>query len=315
MADQELTEGTEAGAAVPDEPPTASDDMAVEAADAGRDEDEVDAEGAEAAESGEQLPVPGEGPPTPATLVVAVAVGFALMDRAIEAQRSVFRGIGAMADGLKRSLLAIERRAGIEDRAAVPPGLQEMAEAGRASARQIARDVESITDRVVRGVIGFALDRVDIDEIVARVDMDKILARVDTVALANDVVDRMDLKAVAERVIDELDLVAIAGDVIDGMDLAAVAQRVMRELDLPEIIRESSGTVTVEAVDAIRLGGVNADRALSRAIDRLLRRKAGRDLHLNGDANGSANPEAAPDATVTAEVPAPVVAGSDIDPA
>src|SRR5438034_123703 len=71
-------------------------------------------------------------------------------------------------------------------------------------------------------------------------------------------------------------LVALARNVLDGLDLAGVARGVIDELDLTELIRESTGTVTVEAVDALRLGGMSADRMVSRVVDRLLMRKGER---------------------------------------
>jgi hypothetical protein len=120
------------------------------------------------------------------------------------------------------------------------------------------------------------MDRIDVDAVVDRVDLDRILARVNV----DEIAARLDVDAVAsrldlERLIQRLDLTAIAQGVIDELDLAAIAQSVIDELELGEIIRESTGTVTVEAVDAIRVGGMNADRLVTRFVDRLLMRRNG----------------------------------------
>jgi hypothetical protein len=51
---------------------------------------------------------------------------------------------------------------------------------------------------------------------------------------------------------------------------------VIDELDLTEIARASTGTMATETVDSLRVQGMSADRAVSRLVDRLLRREAER---------------------------------------
>jgi hypothetical protein len=98
--------------------------------------------------------------------------------------------------------------------------------------------------------------KVDLDRIVDRLDMDRIAARIDLDAIAA----RIDVDAVVARV-----------------DLAGLTEQVMDEVDLGEIIRESSGTMATETVDALRVQGMRADRLLSRVVDRFLLRKDERD--------------------------------------
>jgi len=83
--------------------------------------------------------------------------------------------------------------------------------------------------------------------------VDAVLERVDL----NEILDRIDLNAVLDRI-----------------DLEAMLDRV----DFRQIVRESSSSVTSEAVDAVRVQGMNADRFVDRLVDRILLRKAGRDL-------------------------------------
>jgi hypothetical protein len=115
------------------------------------------------------------------------------------------------------------------------------------------------------------VERLDLNEIVDRVDIDRAVSRLDVDRL----VQRLDLTRIAQGVLDQLDLTAIARRVIDELDLTEIARRVIDELELTELIRESTTTVSVDTVDAIRVGGMNADRALARLVDRVLMRGNG----------------------------------------
>jgi hypothetical protein len=118
------------------------------------------------------------------------------------------------------------------------------------------------------------MERVDIDAVVAKVDMDAIIDRVDvqrvigTVDL-NEVVDGVDI----ERIVERVDIISI----VDRLDLAAIAQEVIDDVDLPAIVRESSGAMASESVQTVRVQSMNADRLVSRIVDKVLRREA-RDL-------------------------------------
>ena len=117
-------------------------------------------------------------------------------------------------------------------------------------------------------------DDIDIDRILERVDLDVVIARVDVDAIA----ERLDVNRVADRldtgrVVARTDLVAI----VDRLDLATIAEEVIDEIDLPRLVRESSGIMANETVQTVRVQGMNADRLVSRVVDRVLRREA-RDL-------------------------------------
>lgn len=73
--------------------------------------------------------------------------------------------------------------------------------------------------------------------------------------LSDELVRRLDLDALVTR-----------------MDVAQLAQRVIAEVDLPEIIRESTGAVSSEAVREVRMRGIAGDDTVGRAVDRLLLR-------------------------------------------
>jgi len=118
-------------------------------------------------------------------------------------------------------------------------------------------DIDRILERVNLGAVA---ERIPMDEVVARIDVDDIVARVDL----ERVVERIDVDAVAAK----LDVEAV----VRRLDLAAIAREVVDELDLPEIIRGSMGSMTSETVGGIRVQSMNADRAVSSLVDRLLRR-------------------------------------------
>ncbi|MGH9252845.1 MAG: hypothetical protein ACRD0W_25525, partial [Acidimicrobiales bacterium] len=91
--------------------------------------------------------------------------------------------------------------------------------------------------------------------VMTRIDLNQIATGIDVDAIAR----RIDVDAVIARV----DLVGITDDILD-------------HIDLPEIIRESAGSMTTEAVHDVRMTGIGADEAVSRVVDRLLRRRGAR---------------------------------------
>jgi hypothetical protein len=114
---------------------------------------------------------------------------------------------------------------------------------------------------------------VDLDTIVDRLDLDAVVARVDL----NAIVERLDLDRIAGRI--DLDAIAAridVGAVVARVDLGGLTEQVMDEVDIGELIRESSGTMATETVDALRVQGMRADHLLSRVVDRILLRKGER---------------------------------------
>ena len=114
-------------------------------------------------------------------------------------------------------------------------------------------------------------ERVDVNAIVEDVDIERIIDRVDLDA----VVDRVDVGRVADRidvdrVIARTDLISI----VDRLDVAAIAQEVIEDVDLPRVIRESSGAMAGESVRTARIQGMHADLLVARIVDRVLRREA-----------------------------------------
>ncbi|MBO0876282.1 MAG: hypothetical protein J2P19_23125 [Pseudonocardia sp.] len=81
------------------------------------------------------------------------------------------------------------------------------------------------------------------------------------------------LAAVVRRVVNTLvETVDLTALVRENVDIVALAVDVVDAIDLPEIVRESTGTMASDAVQALRTGGMQADDAVSRLFDRLLPR-------------------------------------------
>jgi hypothetical protein len=136
-------------------------------------------------------------------------------------------------------------------------------------------DFDAIIDRLDIDAIAA---RLDLDAIAARLDVDAVVDRVDLRRLTNDVIEMVDVDAVAARL--DLDAVAARLDVdavVERVDLARITQQVLDEVDVGLIVRESSGAMAAETVDAVRIQGMRADRFLSRIVDRVLQRTDGRD--------------------------------------
>jgi hypothetical protein len=147
-------------------------------------------------------------------------------------------------------------------------------------------EVDRVVDRVdLERVVA----RIDLDEVAGRIDVDRIVERLDMHALVqrlpvDEVADRIDV----ERIVSRVDLDAVAGRIdveaiVRRLDLAAIARDVIEEIDLASIIRDAMGSMTTETVGGIRVQSMNADRAISRLVDRVLQRRGNRDDPSDAD--------------------------------
>jgi hypothetical protein len=124
-------------------------------------------------------------------------------------------------------------------------------------------DIDRILDRI--DLTELVLKRVELDTIADDLDVERILNRLD---LTGIVLTRVDLDRVAagldvDAVIDRVDIIAIAEDVVDG-------------IDLPRIIRESTGSVASESLRGVRTRSIEADQALGHFMERFRpRRRSG----------------------------------------
>ena len=109
--------------------------------------------------------------------------------------------------------------------------------------------VRELEPQIVRA----ALEPLDLTTLVAEsVDLDELAEKIDV-----------------DRVADRLDLDAI----IKKLDLPKLVEEVLAEIDVADLIRQSTGTLTGEAIDEVRYVSVDADRVVARLVDRVIRRR------------------------------------------
>ena len=193
----------------------------------------------------------------------AVFVGAGL-DLAFEASRGFLR----IAAGLERAIRPLTLVAMIPpvDRAA--RRLEEMAtrrnETWQEARTESSRAAELFADAVVPPLVDAVVDRLELTDLVLEhVDLERVIGEIEI----DGIVERVDLDAVAARI--------DAQKIVDRLDLVAIAEGVIEELDLPAIIRGSTETMAAETVDGIRVQGMHADRFVARVVDRTLHRRNG----------------------------------------
>ena len=119
-------------------------------------------------------------------------------------------------------------------------------------------DLDAVLDRVDVNAI---VDQLDVNAVAASLDLDAILDRVDI----NEIAGRLDVNAVAATI--DLDAV------VSRLDLVALAELVVEGIDLPGIIQSSTGSMASVAAREVRWQGIGADERVEHIVDRMLRRK------------------------------------------
>jgi hypothetical protein len=149
--------------------------------------------------------------------------------------------------------------------------------------------VEQTVNAAVTSSVNSALDRlvpVIADAIIERIDLtDLVLQQVDLDRIVNSALDGLDL---TKLVIDRVDIDAIVAQadieaVIDRVPIIPLANYVIDEIDLPQIIRMSTGGMASDAMNAVRVQGVGADRLVAGLADRVLLRRRTRKVEAPGD--------------------------------
>jgi hypothetical protein len=173
--------------------------------------------------------------------------------------------------------------------------LDELARRGREVRARALDEVMRLCLSLVPAVAEAVLDElavtqliqqhVDLDALVDGVDVDAVLNRLDVDA----VLDRLDLTQVVRR---RVDVDAVVADVdldavISRIDLVGLAEMVIDAIDLSGLIQQSTASVGTETVRGLRVSAIDADQAVSRLADRLLRRRR--------DVFGDRSPETAGD--------------------
>ena len=173
-----------------------------------------------------------------------------------------------------------------------------LADRGRQAMVGGGADLERVIAAVVPAVVSEVLDNLDLNAIVReRVDIDGIVATVDIAQIINRldidaIVAGVDIDAIAARIdldaiVSRLDIDAIVASVdlaaiVDRLNVVGIAEDVINEIDLPEIIRDSTGSMASQVVRDTRMQTIGADEAVSKLVDRMLRRRRERSTVVAG---------------------------------
>src|SRR5262249_47871255 len=184
----------------------------------------------------------------------AAVLALAVVGLAAEGTRRVVDAAAAAAAAAERGASAVMQHQPVPatvDR--VRGEINQWGERGREALHTTETTTMDFGLGVVAQIVPTVVARLDLPAIVEQIDIPAILDRIDLDAMVDRVdgegiAHRLDLTAIAQGVLDQLDLTAISQRVLDQLDLTAVSMRVIDELELGELIRESSSTVTVEAV-------------------------------------------------------------------
>jgi len=131
-------------------------------------------------------------------------------------------------------------------------------------------DVDAVLDHVD---VNRVLDRVDPDRLLDRVGVDRLLDRVGVDRLLDRVgVDRLMDRVDVERLLARVDLDAMMAQV----DLGPIVDRVLDDVDIGGIVRESTGSITTDAMDGARISAMRLDGFVARIVDRTLLRSGNR---------------------------------------
>ena len=138
--------------------------------------------------------------------------------------------------------------------------------------------VNETLDRVVPPVLAAVLDRLDLTRLVIeRVDLTRVVqATLDQMDLTQLVLERVDV----DRIVDKADLERI----IDRLPLVDLANYIVDEVDLPQIIRESTGGIATDAMNAVRIQSIGVDQMMTRITDAMLLRRKARVTTAPGEA-------------------------------
>lgn len=209
--------------------------------------------------------VPGVSENSTLSLVPGAALGLAAnvtergMDLAARVITPAGRFLLRTANPLTRSLEPHARRILVP----LNQDWQVTAHDARAAAGEFGASLEKqIVDAALQSmdITEIVRERVDLNSLVDEVDVERIAASIDP----NELAGRIDVDRIAAR----LDLDAV----IARVDLPHLVEEVLDEIDLADLIRESTGTLTADAVDEVRYVSVSADQMIARAVDRFIRR-------------------------------------------
>jgi len=146
--------------------------------------------------------------------------------------------------------------------------------------------VWALSEATARAIVGSTLDRIVpllTEAIVSRLNLTEVVLRnVDLHAVVTAALDELDLtQIVVDRVdVDQIVARADIDAVVDRVPMLQIADYIIEEIDLPQIIRESTGGIAMDAFTTTRFSAVKSDEVLSRIVGTLTFRRKGGDAEL-----------------------------------
>ena len=133
------------------------------------------------------------------------------------------------------------------------------------------RLVPAVADAILERVdVGAVVRRVPLADIIAAIDIDELLDQVDM----NAILAHVDVDALLERI--DVDGIVARVDIsamLDRVDMTSIVGEVLDEVDIGGIVRESTGSITSDAVDGARLTAMRLDGFVGRVADKVLLRR------------------------------------------
>ena len=207
---------------------------------------------------------------------------------------SVLPGAGSatrLLDGATRPLVVDGRHVRARARSATQLGTQRLLEAfapGVVDALDIDAIVQRIDiDRLVRRIdIDDVVRRIEIDALVRRIDIDDVVRRIEIDPLVQRIdIDRLVRRIEIDLLVERIDVDALVGRIdvdriAERIDVNEVVQRVnvdaiVEETELGTIVARSTSGFATAALDAARSQTAGVDTRVTRAVNRVLRRKEG----------------------------------------
>lgn len=89
------------------------------------------------------------------------------------------------------------------------------------------------------------------------------------------------VQQVTENVVAQIDFVRVVEQIpVDDIAAAIDVEAIVQRIDLGGVIRESTASLTMETVDAVRSQGIAVDEWAARVVDKVMLRKRGRDVRI-----------------------------------
>jgi hypothetical protein len=219
---------------------------------------------------GTEVPPPGVVRHVPGAIVGA---GLVAQRRLLDLSAQIEKAVGTVAASVTRAPFVgrpVRATEGYLER------WSDVAEAEQARNRAlVAEFVRRLSPELATAVVA----QLDIDSLVSELPIDAIIARVDIDAL----LDRVDV----EKIIERVDVNAIVSrvdvqSIMQRVDIAPMADEIISEVDIGAIVRQSTGSITGDAVDGGRLTAMRIDGFVDKVVDKILLRRRARQLAIPG---------------------------------